>query len=67
MAHFPRDPTEKAGKDSSAKIPNFLAKSKWYLVKIFEKNGKLFQMPIVIKILVGSISKLYNTLKNYNF
>ena len=67
MTHFPRDPAGNAGKDSSVKVPNFLAKSKWYLVKIFEKNGKLFQMPIVIKILVGSISKLYNTLKNYNF
>ena len=67
MAHFPRDPAGKAGKDSSAKIPNFLAKSKWYLVKIFEKNGKLFQMPIVIKILVGSISTINHTLKKYNF
>ena len=56
-----------AGKDSSVKVPNFLAKSKWYLVKIFEKNGKLFQMHIVIKILVGSISTINHTLKKYNF
>ena len=55
MAHFPRDPAGKAGKNSSVKIPNFSAKSKWYLVKILERNGKVFQMLMVIKILVGSI------------
>ena len=54
MTYFPRDPAGNAGKDFSVKVPNFLAKSKWYLVKIFERNGELFQMHIVIKVFAPS-------------
>ena len=67
MTHFPRDPAGNAGKDSSVKVPNFLAKSKLYLVKILERNGKVFQMLMVIKILVGFITTINHTLKKYNF
>ena len=44
MTYFPRDPAGNAGKDSSVKVPNFLAKIKWYLYgKDFWKEWKSVQ------------------------